>query len=325
RGDASEPEAPRGRGRARPRLDDRLRRRRDPRRGRDAAAELRRALDRTRRRRADRRSEHSHAVGGRVIPQTSTQQTAENLDAQVQASLEENAPFLPKSFLRVSSKVFAGLYVTLFKYIGSIATLLLIRTAPFRDVTINGRTFNPLIEWGRQIGAGDPLEAKRANLRVSVPVTTQAGYIAAGEQLVFPSTGVIYLVQSSRFLDAATVELDIQASSDPQGGGGAGSIGNLAVGSTLMFASPPPNVGREVTVVGVNVEGGDAELEGAYRARVLRQAQRRPQGGAPVDYATWGEEPAGVFRVYPYRSDTPGEIDVYVEAFTTQDNPDGIP
>lgn len=260
-----------------------------------------------------------------MIPQTSTQELIENLEAQIQSSLDENAPFLPKSFLRVIAKVSAGTYVTLYKYIGGIATLLLIRTAPFRDVTINGRTFNPLIEWGRQIGAGDPHEATRAVLRVSIEVATQAGYIAAGHQLVFPSTGVIYLVRSSRFLDSPTIELEVEASSDPQGGGGAGTIGNLAVGSKLMFVTVPPNVAREATVVGTVVEGGDAEREEEYRARVLRHAQRRPQGGAPVDYANWGESPAGIFRVYPYRSNTPGEIDIYVEALSTPDNPDGIP
>src|SRR5690606_22139525 len=114
--------------------------------------------------------------------------------------------------------------------------------------------------------------------------------------------------------------------SDQDGGDGSGAIGNLEPGDVVQFANPLPNVARNATVVSVTTQGANAETEGAYRGRIIRRFQRRPQGGAYADYQAWGEEVPGILNVYPYTSATPGEVDVYVEATVeSSGDPDGIP
>ena len=74
------------------------------------------------------------------------------------------------------------------------------------------------------------------------------------------------------------------------------------------------------------VTGADGESTEAYRQRIIDRFQKRPQGGAYADYEQWGEEPAGILNVYPYTSECPGQVDLYVEATeASSGSPDGIP
>lgn len=256
-----------------------------------------------------------------------TAEIADNIQAQIESSLSATAPpLLPKAFIRVLAKVLAGVFILVYRYAGFIFLQMFVSTASMRETVVNGRTIRPLIEWGRLIGVGDPIAATRAELVVTVTVELQTGSLPAGSQLLFASTGVIYLTTASVFLDAPTKQVTIRASSDQQGGGGAGAIGNLQPGEIVSFASPLPNVARDCVVVSQAVTGADAESDDTYRARVIRRFRRRPQGGAYADYQQWGEEAAGILNVYPYTSDNPGEVDVYVEAtIASSGSPDGIP
>lgn len=254
-----------------------------------------------------------------------TAEIADTILAQVEGSLSQTVPLLPKAVLRVLAKVLAGAYTLVYKYAGFIFLQMFVTHASMRETVINGRTVRPLVEWGRLVGIGDPTPATRAELLIEITVEVQTGSLPAGSQLLFPSTGVVYLTTAAVALDAATKQVTIRASSDQQGGGGEGSIGNLEPGDVVSFASPLPNVARDAVVISQSVTGADAELEDAYRGRVLRRFQRRPQGGAYADYQAWGEEVAGIINVYPYTG-APGEVDVYVEATAASSgDPDGIP
>ncbi|MFW6031040.1 MAG: baseplate J/gp47 family protein [Myxococcota bacterium] len=255
-----------------------------------------------------------------------TAEVADNILAQLEASLEQEFPLLPKSFVRVLAKVLAGVFILLYRYAGFIFLQMFVAHASMRETSINGRTVVPLIEWGRLVGVGEPEPATRAELVVEVTVEVQSGTLPAGSQLLFQDTGVLYLTTEAVDLDAPTVEVTIRASSDQDGGGGAGTIGNLEPGDVVSFANPLPNVARDAVVLSQAVTGADGESEDAYRSRVIRRFQRRPQGGAYADYQQWGEEDPGIIRVYPYTSDNPGEVDVYVEATeASSGDPDGIP
>lgn len=254
-----------------------------------------------------------------------TQAIADNIVAQVEASIQETAPLLPKAFIRVLAKALAGIFVIVYKYAGFIFLQMFVEHASMRATTINGKVIVPLVEWGRLCGEGDPLAATRAELVATVVVTNQVGVIESGAQLVYPPTGVIYLSLVSVALDAPTVQVRVRAASDPDGGDGSGVIGNLVPGDVLQFASPLPNIDPRATVASQAVTGADAETDGAYRARVKRRFQRRPQGGASADYQTWGEDDPGILNVYPYAG-SPGEIDIYVEAtVASSGSEDGIP
>lgn len=245
--------------------------------------------------------------------------------AQLEASIGQTIPLLPKSFERVLAKTLAALFVILYKYGGFIFLQLFVKTALNEETEINGKTINPLIEWGRLIGTGDPVAATQAELIVDVTVENQTGSLASGTQLLSTKNGVTYVTIGSVLLNAATVQATIRAVSDQQGGGGAGAIGNLEPGDTVSFAGSVANVANDTVVASQSVTGANAESTEVYRQRVIDRFQKRPQGGAYSDYELWGEEVAGILNVYPYTGD-PGQVNVYVEAtVASSGDPDGIP
>lgn len=255
-----------------------------------------------------------------------TQDLADNIVAQIQLAIGQTIPLLPKAFTRVLAKVLAGVVVLLYKYAGFIFLQLFVAYATNEETIINGRVIRPLTEWGRLVGVGDPEAATRAELTVTVTVTNMTGSLAAGSQLLFAPSGVVYLTTAAVALNAATVTVTMRASSDQTGGTGEGAIGNLEVGDVVSFANPLPNVATDAVVASVVVTGADGETVAAYRQRIIRRFQRKPQGGAYADYQVWGEGVAGIAHVYPYTSNTPGEVDVYVEATeASSGSADGIP
>ena len=255
-----------------------------------------------------------------------TKEINDNIIAQLEASLNQSIPLLPKAFLRVLAKALAGVFMLLYKYAGFMFLQMFVRTANYTETEINGVLVNPLLEWGRLIGIGDPAPATNAELLIEITVENQSGSIPANSQLVGPSNGVTYITLTSVFLNAATVSVNVKAVADQYGTGGAGALGNLDPGAVLSFANPLANVSRNTTVLSQVVTGSDAETIQSYRQRIIDRFQKRPQGGAYADYEQWGEEPAGIVSIYPYTSDCPGQVDVYVEATpASSGDPDGIP
>lgn len=255
-----------------------------------------------------------------------TKEINDNIIAQLEASLNQTIPLLPKSFLRVLARALSGVFVLLYKYGGFMFLQTFVRTATISSTTINGRELSPLKEWGRLVGVGDPAAATNAELLVDITVETQTGTLPSGTQLLNSSNGVTYITIGAVPLDAPTVQTTIRAVSDQAGRGGAGAIGNLDPGAVVSFANPLANVARNAVVVSQTVTGSDGESTEAYRQRIIDRFQKRPQGGAYADYEQWGEETAGILNVYPYTSECPGQVDLYVEAtVASSGSPDGIP
>lgn len=255
-----------------------------------------------------------------------TRQLSDQIVGQLAASLGQSIPLLPKAFARVLAWVLAGVFVLVYKYAGFIFLQLFVAHASAEETTINGKKVIPLVEWGVLLGVGRPQAATRAEHIVSVPVTNQTGELKAGVTLLRSETRVLYQVVAAVALNAPTVQVRVKAIGDDQGGDGAGAIGNLTAGDTLTFASQPPNVASTATVVSQVVTGADGESVEAYRARIIRRVQRRPQGGAYADYQAWGEEVVGIVHVYPYAGTIPGTIEVFVEASEeSSGSADGFP
>lgn len=245
--------------------------------------------------------------------------------AQLEVAFAANISFLPRSFCRTLAKIVAGATIILYKYAGFIFLQMFVQWASAKTTTINGKKVVPLVEWGRLVGAGDPVEATRWKGEVDVTVLEQVGSLAAQTQLVNVSTGVTYLTLSEVLLDASVVTVPLRASGDQDLNGGRGTIGNLDVGNVISFVNPVPEVVSDVVVSATTEQGADAEAVEVYRQRVIDRFRAQPQGGALIDYKFWGEEVAGIINVYPYRGD-PGEVDVYSEATPeSSGNEDGIP
>lgn len=255
-----------------------------------------------------------------------TKEVGDNIIAQLESSLNQTIPLLPKSFMRVLAKALAGVFILLYKYAGFMFRQIFVVTASIDETEILGQDVSPLIEWGRLIGIGDPALATNAELFIDITVELQEGFLPTNTQLLNSSNGVTYITLGSVNLDSPTVQVIIKAVSDQSGGGGAGVIGNLDNGAVLTFANPLANVNRNTVVVSTVVTGADGESEAAYRQRITDRFQKQPQGGAYADYELWGEEPAGILNVYPYTSDCPGQVDLFVEATVeSSGSPDGIP
>lgn len=255
-----------------------------------------------------------------------TKEISDNIIAQLEAILNQTIPLLPKAFNRVLSKAIAAVYITLYKYVGFMFLQVFVKTASIKDTTINGVVVSPLTFWGRLIGVGDPTEATSAVLNIAVTVQNQTGTLPANTQLLNSDNGVTYLTKTTVALSASTIFVGIEAAADQSGGDGSGAIGNLEVGDLVSFANPLPNIDRVATVDSQVTTGANGEDVEVYRQRVLDRFQKRPQGGAYADYEIWGEEVEGILNIYPYTSDCPGQVDVFVEATVeSSGDPDGIP
>jgi len=244
-----------------------------------------------------------------------TKEISDNIIAQLEASLNQTIPLLPKSFMRVLAKALAAVFITLYKYAGFSFLQMFITTASDQVTTVNGRELVPLTEWGRTVGVGDPVQPVSAQLNVEVTVTSQGGTLGVGSQLVSADNGITYSTLSSVLLDAPTVIVTAIAA-EP------GVVGNLESGAALSFVSPLAGVARAASVDSQAVTGSDVETTASYRQRILDRFQKPPQGGAYADYEQWAEAPTGTLNAYPYASDCPGQVDVYIESSTEVD---GIP
>ena len=254
-----------------------------------------------------------------------TQEISRNILAQLEAALNQNLSLLPKSFLRVLAKALSGVFTLLYKYSGFIFLQMFVASASANDTEVNGATVNPLRFWGRLIGVGEPTPATQAELSVEVTVTTQAGNLPSGTQLLNSNNGVTYIMLGGVILNMAKVLIEVRAVSDQSGGGGAGALGNLESGDLLSFANPVANVDSTAIVASQVVTGANAEAVEVYRQRILDRFQKRPQGGAYSDYELWGEETPGIINVYPYTG-SPGQVDLYSEAtVASSGSEDGTP
>lgn len=242
-----------------------------------------------------------------------TQNITANIVAQIEASIGQTVPLMPKAFIRVLAKALAGVYILLYKYTGFNFLQMFVSTASNDLTGVNGRMIAPLTEWGRLVGVGDPIPATQAELSVAVTVETLGGTLPAGSQLINSGSGVTYLTLVTVNLDLPTVSVTVRASADQSGGNGSGTIGNMQGGELLAFASPLANVARDTVVNSQVVTGVDGETVEQYRQRVVDRFQKTPQGGSYADYEQWAEQTPGVTAAYPYTSACPGMVDVYLQ------------
>lgn len=239
--------------------------------------------------------------------------TIEQIEALIIAGLEAelNTKFrlLPKAFIRILAKVFAGVYITLYKQQGWIFLQLFVDYATFDSVYVLGRTIRPLVEWGRLVGAGEPGDSSPWKGSVTV---TKVGkvetYLNSGAQLKSTVTGQIYITTETKLLANSTEVIQIQCIKS-------GKIGNIATDDELQFINPLANVEKKARVFAVETKGGDAETEETYRSRVRQRWQVQVQGGALSDYRNWAAEVEGVYETYIYSDkESPTSVLIYVAA-----------
>lgn len=232
---------------------------------------------------------------------------ASNL-AALESKLGQTSPLNDKSFLRVLAALQAAESVGLYKYAAERALQNLALTATGDDLDL----IRPDVA---------RTAAVVAILTATLTATTGT-VIPAGTEFTGDSNGVTYVTRTSHTAVAGVATLTLEAAET-------GSDGNLTTGDTLTLSSAPvAGAAQSATYAATTQTGADRETDEDYRLRVISAQRAQTGGGNATDYRAWGEEVAGVRRVYPYSgrvsgTSYPGDRTLYIETETTVDA-DGI-
>ena len=213
---------------------------------------------------------------------------------------------LPKSFIKILCKVFAGVFIIVYKLVGWYFLQMFPETADWKEVTILGVRLRPLVKLGVLFGVGEPLAGVQWRGIITIDVLTQGSVLYSGTQLKSNVTGKLYIVEETKTLLQTKETVSVVCTE-------IGTAGNLEQNDTLNFVNPYGFVKTEAVVLDVARVGLDNETEISYRRRVANRFRMQPQGGALADYRIWASEVQGVLNVYPYNDkEQPGGVLLYV-------------
>lgn len=262
-----------------------------------------------------------------TVEARSISQIESTIKADIGARLGQAVPLLPKAFTNVIAKVFAAIFVVLYKYLSFGILQIFVRHASAAPTGLNGKMVIPLYEWGQLLGEGLPLGGQRAEHTTSLAVLTTGGTLPQGTVFLRKVTGVLYESTAPVALSSSSVVVTVRAYSDQVDRAGFGSLGNLVAGDELELANAPAAVSSRATVIGRTVDGADPEdVETSYRDRVVFAIARPKQGGAESDYLSWARQVPGILGAWPYRGTTPNRVTIYVLATAeSSGSADGVP
>lgn len=226
--------------------------------------------------------------------------TAADLSAQILADIEgtlgQQSPLLPKAFIRVLARALGGALALLYRVIAWSYDQIFPATAGAEALT----------RFGAQYGlAQRPAVAAVIDIQI---VGTEGAEIPAAT-VWRGSNGLTY--QQAALAVIAGTGIASARVTCLEGG----SLGSLGVGNTLEAASPVSGVdGASVTAI--QTEGEDEETTEQYRARILQRIAGQPQGGSAADYIRWACEVPGIVKAFAFRTDV-GEVTVYPLEATT--------
>ena len=217
---------------------------------------------------------------------------------------------LPKSFIKILCKVFAGIFIVVYKLVGWYFLQMFPETADWKEVTILGVRLRPLVKLGVLFGVGEPLAGVQWRGVITIDVLTQGSVLYSGTQLKSNVTGKLYIVEETKTLLQTKETVSVVCTE-------IGTAGNLEKNDTLNFVNPYGFIKTETIVSDVARVGLDNELESSYRNRVINRFRLQPQGGALADYRIWASEVPGVLNVYPYNDkEQPGGVLLYVSGIS---------
>ena len=217
---------------------------------------------------------------------------------------------LPKSFIKILCKVFAGVFIIVYKLVGWYFLQMFPETADWKEVTILGVRLRPLVKLGVLFGVGEPLAGVQWRGIITIDVLTQESVLYSGTQLKSNVTGKLYIVEETKTLLQQKETVSVVCTE-------IGTAGNLEQNDTLNFVNPYGFIKTEAIVSDVARVGLDNELESSYRNRVINRFRLQPQGGALADYRIWASEVPGVLNVYPYNDkEQPGGVLLYVSGIS---------
>ncbi len=232
--------------------------------------------------------------------------------ANLEFSINQNSPLANRAFLRVLAALEALNYTEHYKFGVERTKQNLALTATDEDLELIGKEYGVIRK-----------SAEAAVLTITLP-GINGTVIPSTRSFVGNSNGIRYFPDSSTIITGGVATITVTAEQT-------GVVGNLNVAETLTIDTQVAGAETVATVTVIDNLGDEIEDQEIYRERVLFAERAVTGGGNVTDYKIWGEEVAGVKRIYPYAgkpfdvilTSFPGDRTVYVEATTTID-PDGI-
>lgn len=221
----------------------------------------------------------------------------------IEASLAQTTPILPRSVLRVLGRVFAGAVHSNYGFLAWASKQL------FPDTAESEYLDRWASIWG--VTRKQPEFASG-----NVTITGENGSsLLAGAHFIGVN-GQEYEVITGATISGGTATVEVEAT-------GSGSAGDLAAGNALTLVEPVAGINLGAVVASGGIGGGaDVESDDNLRARILARIRNPPQGGTATDYVAWALEVAGVTRAWAYEAYMgPGTVGV---VFVSDDAPGGI-
>jgi len=157
---------------------------------------------------------------------------------QLESEFNYSIPLLTKAFNRTIARVLASIWMINYKFGNWMLLQLFVSTASFKPITIFGKTITPLIEWGRLIGAGDPLPSTASRLSIDITVNSPAETLPSGTQFISNINGLIYITDQSYVLVGAVDAIEVVCVQP-------GTIGNLTALDPISLVNPLGIIDRD--------------------------------------------------------------------------------
>jgi uncharacterized phage protein gp47/JayE len=222
----------------------------------------------------------------------------------IEASLGQTTPILPRAVLRVLARVFAASIHSNYGFLDWVSKQLFPDTAETEY----------LDRWASIWG-----------------VTRKAPSFASGSITITGTDGSI-LPSGSHFIDTNENEYEATAGATIVSGTAtvtvesisSGVIGDLAEGNSVSLAEPVSGIDSDALVAAGGISGGaDVEDDEDLRVRILARIQTPPQGGTASDYIDWALTIPGITRAWANEAYMgPGTVGVVI---VSDDAPSIIP
>jgi hypothetical protein len=216
-----------------------------------------------------------------ALPQPTTQELFDQFLSNFESQLNQDAPANEKSYMRVESKVHAGVAKGQYIYAADRALQNLAITASGDGLDTIGAEYDV---------TRDPAEA--AQYEIELPGTNGV-VVPAGTDFIGDSNGERYFSDAAATTAGGVAVINVTAEN-------VGDAGNLVVGTdTMSIGSQISGMESQADITAELNIGLDEETDESYRPRILTVIRATRGGGNATDYKIWAEAVAGVERAFP--------------------------
>lgn len=219
-----------------------------------------------------------------------TKEIRDNIVTDIEGEIGQTVPILSKAFIRIFAGALAGVLTLVYKYAAWVARQIFPQTSSEPQLKNQGE----LVNVNQKSASQAILTADATGTNTTI---VYAGFKWIGSnQVVYDTVADVAIAGGVAAIEIKSLE--------------SGSVGNLNIDDELQAVSPIGGIDNILTVTGETIQGEDTEDLEDYRDRTIERYQRKPQGGAEIDYIIWQKEVPGVTRAFAFLT-SPGIITCY--------------